>query len=1030
MKIKSMFSILQKMTFWIILVAFFANACLPVMAIDETDSGLYEEPVSFNEEIENTETVDAVSDTTENSEIKIEESEQNANMLVGENSEPAIVAEIVPPTKQLIDKAISEFKFSDISKDSLYGVRNTLNLMPEYNLGTAATFGGANVEWTSEPSGIIAADGTLTKTQQAQNVKLTAKLTAKDDESLFAEKTFSLIVLPQGESYLYETFDYGSTASQNLDGYNGWQEINSSKATYIDDTEITLERGDASDNLLMQYKRVTVNDKSAMLTASKFLEKQSGEAMVTAPLERGTANIRFRLKRNDAARCLFIHLEDANGFRETVRVNFDQNGLRPGDEAIFTDKIPFKSVPKKDVWLMVELTADYDRKIFSFSIYDETNDKFELFENLPMANNAGNLASIAFGSTRHGTNKTGAIFLIDDLFITQSKPPMSNAEAAEEAAEKIAASMNGAYVTDNIELSTRAEYESIVRWRSSNEEVIQIIGETGLVTPTDTEEKVNLTADVFRGDVKTSRTFEVTVAPFADVVAPTKRMLNEIVSLYNFSEVTDESQYMITKDLTLPSEYNKGLAKRIGGVDITWKSSRPNVMTDDGKLISQRYDTYVSLTATFRAKADATMSAKKTFKVCVAAEGEFVLKETFEEADFEKDMYKTVAKTGVVSPGQIIKPIYKDWVLTYDSDTKPPNTDTQVVYFPDDPYNTVLNYTRAQNNKTSPDVPVTFAYMNFGEKYSNGTLFMSAKFYLDNNNSRLKIGPLVEGTSTGSEGASINYKQAGSVKRNTAIKQWHHLSIIIQVSENVEIPHRYDMFIDGERLNPNQQTTDTGMPIHGIQISSIRTSDGPNSNWYIDDVFVRHVNYNVSDDIARAADKLELDIPSVVAENLDLPVEGENGTRIAWQSSDEELITNSGKISHGTGKGSATLTATVMKGDSFVKKVFPVSVSATLPPKPYSVVALQKSDGKITGVQVRNNSFSEDCVLVTMLYSRGTLKEIRICDLTAEEGASETVTFDNAINADSYYVGEIRSYVFDTSNNEIISEIHTEDIDK
>ncbi|MBQ4516765.1 MAG: hypothetical protein II978_08255 [Clostridia bacterium] len=1037
MKIKGKFSLLQKMIFWIILITFFANVSLPVLAQEETDSVLQnqEEYVSLNEDDENTNIVDDVlAAPAESSELKIEENEQTATdesyLSNKELLENAVAIENVPPSQQLIEKTISEFKFSAISEDSIYGVRNTLNLMQEYNSGTAATFGGANVEWKSEPSGIIAADGTLTKTQQAQNVKLTAKITAKDDESLFAEKTFSLIVLPQGENFLYETFDNGSTASQNLNGYNGWKEVNSSKATYIDDTEITLEQGDASDNLLMQYKRTTVNDKSAILTASKFLEKRSGESMVKAPLERGIANIRFRFKRNDAARCLYVHLEDVDGYRETMRVNFDKNGLRPGDEAIFTDKIPFNSIPQKDVWLMAEITADYDRRIYSFSIYDEKNDSLELFENLKMANNAGNLASIAFGSTRSGTNKNGAIFLIDDVFVTQAKPPMTNKEAAEEVAEKISNSMNGSYVTENLKLSNHFEYETTVIWSSSNEDIIQVIGETGLVTPTDKEEKVNLTAAVVRGDVKAAKTFEVTVAPFSETVAPTKKLLNEALTLYTFREVTDESQYMITQDLSLPAEYNKGLAKRIGGVDISWKSSRPNVMTDEGKITPQKYDTYVTLTATFKAKENATISAKKTFKVCVAAKGEFVLKETFEEADFEKDMYKSVAETGIVSPGEVVKPVYKDWILTADSDTKPINTDTQVVYFPDDPYNTVLNYTRAQNNKTSPDVPVTFTKMEFGKEYTSGTLFISVNFYLTNNTSRLTIGPLLKDGSEGSAAFNLNYTRINSVVRPVATKQWHHMSIVIQLSESVEIPHRYDVFLDGERVNSNQTTYDTGMPVYGLMISSVRTSDGPNGSWYIDDLSIRHINYDVSDDIARAATRLELDMPSVVTADLDLPVEGENGTRISWQSSDEDVISSSGKISHGSGRGSATLTATVTKDSSFVKKVFPVSVSATLPAKPYSVVALEKADGKITGVQVRNNSFSEDCVLVTMLYSRGTLKEIRICDLTATEGTTETVLFDSAINTDIYYVGEIRSYVFDTSNNEIISDFHMEDIDR
>jgi len=934
----------------------------------------------------------------------------------------AALTEIMDPTKELIDAAIAEFNYEPSTGESRYGIRNDLILPNEYIEGTAAMFGGANIEWSASPAGIIAPDGKLSPTDKAENVTLTAKFIAKNDNKISTEKSFSMVVLPKGTSFMYETFEDSEAVNQPVHGWRNWKEVNESKETYVDDTEITIRNVDNSQNAAMEYKRLTVNDSSALVSIEKLLEKSDGENTSPAVINGGIANIRFRLKRNNEAKCLYIHLDDNKKIRESIRVNFNSNGLRPGLNAAFPDQIPFKKVPTYGVWLMVEIEIDYDNNFFDLSIYDEVNNHLETFTDLPMGANNGTLAGVGFSSTRSGDNKDGTIFLIDDLFITQTKEKVSEEGAVDKVCADIASSMENKEVSEDFTLSTSGEFQTTILWKSLNEDILQINGETAIVTPSDVDEVVMLEAAVMLGKTKKVITVSVNVPAFSDVQTPTQELVDTAVERYEFSEVTDENIKMITKDLALPTEYNKGYAKKIGGLDISWSSSVPYVVADDGKITKQKYDTFVVLTAVFTAKENPSLKAQKEFRICVLTEGEFIYNETFQEADYEKDMYKTIEETGVISPGNRDKVVYKDWVLNADSDSKKVNTDTMLVFDPENPYETVMNYTREQNNTTG-DVPVTYTFRNFDKEYSSGVMCISMRFYLIGTKSRITVGTIVKGQTTGKASFNANYTRIAGVIRPVELNKWHDLNLVVYISENPTEANRYDVFLDGERMNEDQLLFKVGGPIVGMHISSVRTSDGPNGNWFVDDISVRHINYDSSKDVEKFAGKMSFGAPSPITGNLDLPIYGENGTRIVWRSSNPEVISDGGVVLSDANGKNVTLTATITKDSTFIQKNFPVKLAANLPEKPYRVISLKETDRIITGAEVENNDSSEKCVLITMLYSRGEVKEMRVCDLTAAEGQRQTVTFEKPIDAGSYISHEIRSYVYDTVNNIIISDI-------
>ena len=113
---------------------------------------------------------------------------------------------------------------------------------------------------------------------------------------------------------------------------------------------------------------------------------------------------------------------------------------------------------------------------------------------------------------------------------------------------------------------------------------------------------VTLTAEIIRGSVKLKKEVNVKVPSFGGKVTPTQELLQKAADNFTFDELTDEKETLLTHDLILPTTYNKGYGKKIGGINIVWSSSKPNVVTNEGKITKQKYDTFLTLSAEFSAE--------------------------------------------------------------------------------------------------------------------------------------------------------------------------------------------------------------------------------------------------------------------------------------------------------------------------------------------------------------------------------------------------------------------------------------------
>jgi hypothetical protein len=130
-------------------------------------------------------------------------------------------------------------------------------------------------------------------------------------------------------------------------------------------------------------------------------------------------------------------------------------------------------------------------------------------------------------------------------------------------------------VTQAVYLPIKGKYGSTITWVSSNTAVISNDGKT-VVRPTNADIKVVLTATITKNSITATKTFEVTVKTQltdAQIVAADKAAL-----VIGFSGSNNAS--FVTSPLTLS-------VKGANGSIITWTSSTPAIISNDGKTVNR-----------------------------------------------------------------------------------------------------------------------------------------------------------------------------------------------------------------------------------------------------------------------------------------------------------------------------------------------------------------------------------------------------------------------------------------------------------
>ncbi|WP_341479265.1 immunoglobulin-like domain-containing protein [Clostridium cochlearium] len=161
-------------------------------------------------------------------------------------------------------------------------------------------------------------------------------------------------------------------------------------------------------------------------------------------------------------------------------------------------------------------------------------------------------------------------------------------------------------VVDNLKLITKDDQTDVnIIWASSSEAVVS---NAGVVTRTDKDEDIILTATLKKGSVTKTKKFNIKVK------AKEKDAQEELKLIANSLEIPNEDN--IEKDINLPTS--------LDGANITWKSNKESVISNTGKVTRPQIgksDEKVTLTATISKNSK---NETKDFTLIVKAEQQLV----------------------------------------------------------------------------------------------------------------------------------------------------------------------------------------------------------------------------------------------------------------------------------------------------------------------------------------------------------------------------------------------------------------------
>jgi len=217
--------------------------------------------------------------------------------------------------------------------------------------------------------------------------------------------------------------------------------------------------------------------------------------------------------------------------------------------------------------------------------------------------------------TLTATIKKGTETETKTFTVTVKSLPETDAEAVASAKAALDISFGSGdsetSVTQDLTLPDTGASGTTITWSSSDPTVI---GEDGKVTRPSSaagDQTVTLTATIKKGAETETKTFTVTVKtlPEAETETDAEAVANAKAAL-DISFGSGDSETSVTQDLTLPDT-------GASGTTITWSSSDPTVIGEDGKVTrpsSAAGDQTVTLTATIK-KGDATETKTFTVKV-------------------------------------------------------------------------------------------------------------------------------------------------------------------------------------------------------------------------------------------------------------------------------------------------------------------------------------------------------------------------------------------------------------------------------
>ncbi|MBQ4516282.1 MAG: hypothetical protein II978_05795 [Clostridia bacterium] len=836
---------------------------------------------------------------------------------------------------------------------------------------------GAAVTWSSSNKEVLSDSGAVSRKREDVVVTLSGTFTYGDDTFT---RDYNLMIAGDGKILTVEDFTAPSTEGQTVNGWNGWE---IEEAVY-DDCVSALIKKDINDGLAPYNEAEKVLSLTRTVTAgeAKVSNQKTKKNLKNIKPEIMKLDFDFLFRTDNSI--LYLELEGMNRHYAISKTGI---GLKAYPET------PFGKTLEVNKWY--HITIEQDSYTNTYSVYLD----YEKLNDEPIyAPGTYNISSLNFYSNAI-TATLHENFMIRRIMVRDVTP---SAELAVNNAKQELTLAGIDYNTARIELPLYGIENTSLSWTSSNNDVIST---DGVVTRQAEATDVILTANIKKGDVSVTKDFVINVLA-NDLPDPTVEIMKIIASQLTEEDITDEPQFRITKNLELPKEITNGRAADIGGVNITWKSNYPAIITDDGVITPQQYEAAATLTATLTAKSNPSVSAQKALKFAVDMGGE-----EHHDFHFEDTTDKTAGASIDTWSGIELRSKEQDteYGVQIFSDKEP-----QDRYLSHEDANHAMFINRYTTAKYDPVTYMAHATIKkFSGYYYGDVIALSFRFKFKNSGEKLKpeiyclVGKNTYLTPSSYEigGGSFNH----TFKEPLALNEWHNMTLYFDT-----LSWREDIYVNGECIS--SQPVDYGAGPYKY-LNQWRLHNDNLGYLIVDDLRVRSIS--VPNDAAiMTADVNRISVPQTITEDINLP---SNAGRCAvtWSSSDESVISDGGKINPSSSVSkSATLTATFRYGTQVQTKSFNVTVPAQTAYKAdYEIGNINITGGKVTGVSLsRKNATANNNKLLVAVYDQEALCGLYSYDMADDAiGANRTVLTDISLDGTINY--KIKAFVWSYDND-------------
>ena len=726
-------------------------------------------------------------------------------------------------------------------------IENDLNLYETIELEDGTVY---DIEWSSSSPDSVESDGRVTQGVRSKDITLVAKIYS--DGALIYFKSYELTIAPiASELVMKEEFDTAeideTTNKATLNGYNGWSAVFTEKT----DSAIVASSLDVANKYLWVYREGYTDSNKHELTKS------------FDPISSGKAELSFKHMADPIsgwARILFAGMD----------LYISSKAIRwygsPGGTVNFDGQ---KSATwKLGEWHTYRFILDVDKNTLSVYFNDDI-----LFENHQLPEKDYSMDFITLSSKRD--SNFGANYF-DDICVRDLTP---------ESSEVVNWDSQLLYVPENvkedIDLPITGVFGSAITWLSSEPNVIN---HNGIVEQDEVDRTVTLHATIVNGECMDERDFTVTVCSSTNEVEIDRSLttLEKITDKFSIGKMLQgQSEFNITDNILLPTEYNQGDAGRLGGCNISWSSDNNaiSIVNDTGIVNRTENDVKVTLTALFSFKEDSNISYEKQYTIFVAGEGSYEYFNKFDGVEFGKPASNI---SGIeVNEASGSGASYGAWQN------------------PSDMLDGVMLVSRANNSSIDSDAIVQ-------TDISGQIVDVGISFYLENSSDKININingidmPVV---------IKCSELSVDGEKYSVAIehKKWHKLNI--KYNDYFKF---YNIYLDGEIINTTDLLYTNELVISSILISNDNI-DGSVGSWYVDDLYVKDTNISDEDSIQRTINSLVLE--DTAEWNIILPTQGQYGANIVWRSETPTILSNEGIVYRKVGEDKiAKLVATISRG--------------------------------------------------------------------------------------------------------------------